>query len=259
MNSLALLFTSSFVLLTLLLSLWQRLDLERDLLVGTIRAVVQLLAVGYLLQMIFDMQHWFYMALMIAIMLLVAAHNASRRGKEIRGSSFFRVLLALLLTETVALVIVLCFGIIPPKPQFIIPLSGMFIGNAMVAAGLFLNRLQAEIDSRRYEVLTALSLGANSRQAGDASLRLAVKASMIPTIDSLKTVGLVQLPGMMTGLIIAGVSPVEAVRYQILIMFSMTAVAGVTSICLGLLTLPALFSTDHRLLFQGQPEHPSGS
>ncbi len=82
----------------------------------------------------------------------------------------------------------------------------------MVASGLALNRLRSEISSRRAEILSALALGATSRQATEPALKAAVKAGMIPTIDAMKTVGLVQLPGMMTGQIIAGANPIEAVN-----------------------------------------------
>jgi putative ABC transport system permease protein len=100
----------------------------------------------------------------------------------------------------------------------------------------------------REEILVALSLGATSRQASERLTREAIRAGMIPIIDSMKTVGLVQLPGMMTGLIIAGTSPIEAVRYQLLIMFSFTAASALTSIILGFLVYPTLFTRAHQYI-----------
>ncbi|MBO8128995.1 MAG: iron export ABC transporter permease subunit FetB [Peptococcaceae bacterium] len=239
--------TYSFVVLAMMLSTWQRLGLERDLVVGTLRATVQLLAVGYVLQLVFNLKDWPFMVLMIGVMTVVAAYNASRRGREL-PAIFIKVLVAIGAAEIMALGLTLGLGIVEPTPQFVIPLSGMFIGNAMVASSLLLNSLRREIISHRAEIIVALSLGATARQAVSESLRRAVRASSIPIVDGLKTVGLVQLPGMMTGLIIGGASPIDAVRYQLLIMFALAAVMAFTSIILSFLVYPALFTPAHQLI-----------
>lgn len=143
--------------------------------------------------------------------------------------------------------LLLGFHVIEATPQYIIPLSGMTIGNAMVVSGLLLNQMRREISTARGEIDTLLSLGATARQAVQDVMKRAVKASMIPTIDGMKTVGLVQLPGMMTGMIIAGADPVEAVRYQILIVFAFASSAAVTSIILSLLSYKLWFTKELRL------------
>ena len=109
----------------------------------------------------------------------------------------------------------------------------MIIGNSMVASALTLNRIKAELENRREEIQVLLGLGATARQASGTSLQAAVKSAMIPTIDSMKTVGLVQLPGMMTGLIIGGATPVEAVKYQILVLFMLTTAVSLTAMTVG--------------------------
>ena len=106
----------------------------------------------------------------------------------------------------------------------------------MVVSGLLLNRLQSETLSHKQEILTILSLGGTPKQAVFPYVKQSVRVSMIPTIDSTKTMGLVQLPGIMTGLIIAGADPIQAVRYQLLIVFSFLASAVMTSIVLGFLS-----------------------
>ncbi|MTI85164.1 MAG: iron export ABC transporter permease subunit FetB [Firmicutes bacterium] len=246
MSATALFFTLIFVAVAMILSLWQHLGLERELLVGTIRAAVQLTAVGYILHLVFDLRDWPYLILMILAMTLVASHNAAKRGSGL-DKIFIKVFAAIFAAEAMAMTILLGLNIIEATPRFIIPLSGMIIGNSMVACGLLLNRLQNEIQSHRDQIKVALSLGATSRQAAETALRNAVRASTIPLIDSLKTVGLVQLPGMMTGLIIGGASPVEAVRYQLLILFSLTAVATLSSIILAFSAYPNMFSKSHQL------------
>lgn len=253
MSLLTLSFTLAFVALALILSLWQRLGLERDIAVATIRVTVQLLVVGYILKAVFTLADPVFILLMIAVMLAVAAHNAAKRGQGLPGPGW-RVLAAIALTEVVTQGFLLALRIVPPTPQYVIPISGMIIGNAMVASGLFLNRLRAEAETRRDEILLLLSLGATPKQAVLPVLKSAVRASMIPTIDSTKTTGLVQLPGMMTGQIIAGADPVQAVRYQLLILFAILASAALTSITLGFLTYSGLFNAHQQLVLESGRE-----
>ncbi len=142
-----------------------------------------------------------------------------KRGKGLEGI-LWRIIFAVTTTEALTMVLLLRLHIIQPTPQYIIPISGMTIGNAMVVSGLFLNQMNREVQTSGGEIDALLSLGATPRQAIQQSLKRSIKSSMIPTIDGMKTVGLVQLPGMMTGMIVAGADPVEAVKYQILIMFA---------------------------------------
>lgn len=235
MSLIALSMTLVFVAVAMGISLWQKLGLERDILVGTIRAAVQLLAVGFVLQFIFNRHHPLLVLLIVALMVAVATWNAGKRGKGLRGI-YVRIALAIACTETVTLGLLLALGIIPFTARYIIPISGMTIGNAMVVTSLFLNQMKRESETSRGEVEALLALGAAPRQAIHQLLKRSARASMIPTIDGMKTVGLVQLPGMMTGMIVAGASPLDAVRYQILIMFAFTSSAALTSILLAMLS-----------------------
>ncbi|MGE5676406.1 MAG: ABC transporter permease [Mycobacterium leprae] len=246
MSTVALISTLAFVLVVTLVSMWQKLDLEKELVIGTIRAAVQLLAIGYVLQWVFKVQSWPATLAILLVMLTVAAQNAAKRGKGLPGIAP-RVFLAISLTEVLTVGLMLALRIIPPTTRYVIPISGMVTGNAMVNCGLLLNRLKAEMAARKGEVEVWLSLGATPRQATSVVFKNAVKAAMIPSIDALKTVGLVQLPGMMTGQILAGASPVEAVKYQILIMYSLSAAAAVCSIVLGYLGIGLFFNLHAQL------------
>jgi putative ABC transport system permease protein len=246
MTTLALMFTVTFVVITMALSRWQKLGLEKDIAVGTIRAALQLLAIGYVLQYVFRTEHPLLILAILAVMIGVASWNAGRRGKGLKGI-YWRIAVSIAVTEALMMGLMLGLHIIRSAPQTIIPISGMTIGGSMVVAGLFLNHMQREVEATRGEMEVLLSLGATARQAIQRPLRHAVKSSMIPTVDGMKTVGLVQLPGMMTGMIVAGANPVEAVRYQILIMFAITATAAVTSILLSLLTYRLWFTKDSAL------------
>lgn len=235
MSIIALASTLVFVAVSMSISIWQKLGLEKDILVGTIRSAVQLLAIGFVLQYVFGTHHPLFILLMLFIMVGVAAWNAAKRGKGLPGI-YLRVWIAIAATELVTIGLLLILGIIPFEARYIIPISGMTIGNAMVVASLFLNQMKREAVASNGEVETLLSLGATPRQAIHKLLKRSTRSSMIPTIDGMKTVGLVQLPGMMTGMIVAGASPLEAVRYQILIMFAFASSAALTSILLALMS-----------------------
>lgn len=241
MSSTALVWTLAFAGIAMLLSAYNRIGLEREIAWGAVRATLQLLAIGYVLQFLFSSQSWLYVGLMLTIMLGVAVQVATKRGGGIPGT-WPRVAIALLTTELLTMGLMLLTGQLKPEAQQVIPVSGMIIGNAMVTAGLLLNRMRAEMRLRREEVQLWLSLGATPRQASAQVVRTAVRACMIPTIDGLKTVGLVQLPGMMTGQIMAGADPAVAVRYQILIMFALASAAALVSILLALLCYPLFFT-----------------
>ncbi|SFI34140.1 putative ABC transport system permease protein [Paenibacillus sp. UNC496MF] len=246
MSLTALAFTLLFVGITVFASMRQKLGLERDILIGTVRAAVQLLAIGLVLQYLFRTRQPMLLVLVVAAMIAVAAWHASRRGRGLRGI-LARVAVSIAATEAMIMLLLLGLGIIGDTPQYIISISGMTIGNAMVVAGLYLNQMKRDVEASRGEIETLLALGASARQAIQLSLQRAVKASMIPTIDGMKTVGIVQLPGMMTGMIIAGADPLQAVRYQILIVFAFTSSAAVTSILLSLLSYKLWFTKDMRL------------
>ncbi|MFC0214477.1 ABC transporter permease [Paenibacillus chartarius] len=248
MSTVALVCTLSFIGIAILLSKWQKLGLEKDILIGTVRSAAQLLLIGYVLQYVFHNNHPALIAVILLIMIGIASMNAAGRAKGLQGGRW-RIAVTLSVTETLTMSLLLGLGIIPPVSQYIIPVSGITIGSSMVVCGLFFNQLKREADASRGEIETWLALGATARQAVQEVLKRSVRFSMIPTVDTMKTIGLVQLPGMMTGMIIAGTSPIEAVKYQLLIMFTLTSSAAVTSILLGLLSYRMLFTEDMRLRY----------
>ncbi|MEF3302814.1 ABC transporter permease [Paenibacillus sp. GYB003] len=246
MSNWALASTLVFVAVTVVLSLRQKLGLEKDIAVGTIRTAVQLLLVGYVLHFVFDANHPLFIVLIVAVMIAVASRNAGARAGHIPGIRL-RIAISLACTEAVTMALMLGFRIIGPTPQYIIPVSGITIGSSMIVCGLLLNQMKREMESSRGEIEALLALGATARQAIRGASKRSVRASMIPTIDGMKTVGLVQLPGMMTGMIVAGADPIEAVRYQILIMFTLASSAALTAMLLGRLSDRLWFTKDERL------------
>ncbi|WKA58833.1 iron export ABC transporter permease subunit FetB [Planococcus shenhongbingii] len=233
--------TLIFVLIPLVLSKTFNLGLEKDTLIATIRSIIQLLAVGYVLKFVFDSDSLIYIFLMVTLMIVAATHNAQKKGAAIQGI-VVKIAVTLVLVEVLTQSILIGFNITPPTAQYIIPISGMVIGNSMVLSILFLNRFTAEVEANQDQTELILSLGGTPKQAIHRQLIQSIKASMIPTIESQKTVGLVQLPGMMSGQIIAGADPIQAVQFQLLIMFLLLTTAAVTSVFLGFLSYPTLFN-----------------
>lgn len=145
MDQIALIMSVAFVFVAIILSLVQRLALEKDIIISTVRAFVQLMAIGYILQIIFDLERWPFILLMLALMTFIAGQNAAKRGKGIPKIQLI-VTIAIALSEAVTLLLLLSLQIIDFSPRFIIPISGMVIGNSMVASGITLNRLKAEVE-----------------------------------------------------------------------------------------------------------------
>ncbi|MDE4084923.1 iron export ABC transporter permease subunit FetB [Planococcus maritimus] len=243
----ALSLTLIFVLIPLVLSKTLNLGLGRDMTVATVRSIIQLLAVGYVLKFVFDSESLIYILLMVALMIVAATHNAQKKGAAIQGITW-KIAVTLIFVEVLTQGILIGFNITPATAQYIIPISGMVIGNSMVLSILFLNRFTAEVEDHQDQTELILALGGTPKQAIHRQLINSIKASMIPTIESQKTVGLVQLPGMMSGQIIAGADPIQAVQFQLLIMFLLLTTAAVTSVFLGYLSYPTLFNKRMQLL-----------
>src|SRR5690625_288563 len=247
MSYLTLSLTLIFVLIPLFLSKTFNLCLERDTVIATVRSIIQLLVVGYLLQYVFDADNMIYMILMIGLMIGAATQNARKRGVTIKGVTW-KLVLTFVFVELLTQGILLGLKITPATPQYIIPINGMVVGNSMVLSIIFLKRFTAEVETHQNETELILSLGGTPKQAIHRQLINSIKASTIPTIESQKTIGLVQLPGMMSGQIIAGANPVQAVQFQLIVLFLLLTTAVITSILLGFLSYPTLFNQRMQML-----------
>lgn len=230
-----------FVLIPLALSKVLQLGLEKDAIIATVRSIIQLLIVGYILQFVFDAGDWFYIIMMVMLMIGAATQNARKKGAAIKGITW-KLIITFIFIEVLTQSILIGLDIIPPTAQYVIPISGMVVGNSMVLSILFLNRFLAEVETHEEQTELILSLGGTPKQAIHRQLIAAIKASTIPTIESQKTIGLVQLPGMMSGQIIAGADPVQAVQFQLLILFLLLTTAVLSSVMLGYLSYPVLFN-----------------
>jgi putative ABC transport system permease protein len=247
MNTSSLLISSSLVLVSLLFSYSQKLKLEKEILISIIRAVVQLVIVGYLLNYIFGLKSPIFTTLLLLFMSFNAAYNAAKRGKGIKnGLSISFISIAVGTIATLAILVI--SGAIKYEPYQIIPVSGMIISNAMVALGLCYRQLSSDFKNKREEVETKLSLGADILPSSIEIIRYSIKTGMLPTIDSAKTLGIVSLPGMMTGLILAGTSPVEAIKYQIMVTFMLLSTTSIASFIACYLSYKGFFNERKQLV-----------
>ena len=228
-----------------------KLDLERKLAWAAVRTVVQLLAIGYVLGWVFQFDRWFVVLPLMVAMTLIAGFAGAQRGARTytgqRVDSIVSIWVSSWLVAAVGLFVVIR---IRPwyEPQYAIPILGMILGNTLTGVSLGIERMTEELTARRDRVDMALALGATRWEAAQAPARQAVRAGMIPTLNQMAVVGIVSLPGMMTGQVLAGQSPLQAVRYQIVIMFLIAAASALGTVLAVLLTYRRLFSADHRFL-----------
>nr|WP_263312770.1 iron export ABC transporter permease subunit FetB [Mammaliicoccus sp. Marseille-Q6498] len=236
-----------FIIIPLVISKSFNLGLEKDTIIAAVRSFIQLIIVGYILQFIFDQESHIFIFLMVLLIIGAATQNARKKGLAIPGITW-KLLLAFVSVEVVTQGILIGLKITPATAQYIIPISGMIIGNSMVLSILFLNRFMSEIKQNENLVELILCLGGTPKQAVHKQLITSIQSSIIPTIEKQKTIGLVQLPGMMSGQIIGGADPLEAVLFQILIVFLLLTAAIMTSVILGFLSYPTIFNNKQQLV-----------
>ncbi|CCG86552.1 iron efflux ABC transporter permease subunit FetB [Erwinia piriflorinigrans] len=236
----------ALVLIALLLSNRERLGLEKDIVWSVLRAIVQLVIVGYVLKSVFDLDNRWLTLLMVLFICVNAALNAKKRSQAI-DKGFLIAFIAITLGTILTLIILLLTGSIAFIPMQVIPISGMIAGNAMVAVGLCFTHLNQRVSDNRQRIEEMLSLGASTRRASAAIVRDSIRAALIPTVDAAKTVGLVSLPGMMSGLIFAGIDPVKAIKYQIMVTFMLLGTASLSTMIAGYMAIKRFFNQRDQL------------
>ncbi len=229
------------VVVALLVSKKEKLGLEKDIIWSVARAIVQLIIVGYVLKYIFEVNNAILTVLMVLFICVNAALNAKKRSRNI-DNGFVISFIAITIGTSLTLSVLILSGSIEFMPMQVIPISGMIAGNAMVAVGLCYSNLNQRFADNQQKILEMLSLGAGSKLASGSIIRDSIRSAMIPTIDAAKTVGLVSLPGMMSGLIFAGIDPVKAIKYQIMVTFMLLATASLSTIIAGYLSYRRFFN-----------------
>ena len=241
---------ASLILVNMGLSFALQLGLAKSLGIAAMRMVVQLLLVGYVLSWVFALENpWvvFFVALMMSA---IAGHASVNRTRRRFPAIYWHSLLSIL-ASSAFVTSLLVEGIIQIdpwyNPQYVIPLLGMVLGNTLTGTSLALDRFMEDLVRQRSQIESLLALGATRWEAAGDTVREALRTGMIPTINSMMVVGLVSLPGMMTGQILGGVAPTDAVRYQLVIYFTIAAGTALACMSIIMLAFRVLFSPDHQL------------
>jgi putative ABC transport system permease protein len=232
------------------LSLVLKLDMARSVLWAGLRMSVQLTLIGLILNWVFALQSLPLVLGVLTIMTLAAGQAAISRVKHPYRGIYRDSLLAIFVSSWLTTAYMIAVVSRPSpwyQPEYLIPLLGMVLGNGLSGMALGLDRFLSEAHSRRDEIETWLALGATRWEAAQDLVRNAVRTGMTPITQSMLASGLVSLPGMMTGQILGGVNPQQAVAYQIVIMFMISTSTALGTVGMVLLSWLRLFPAEHRL------------
>lgn len=235
-----------FVLAAGTLAYRQRVGLTREMLLAALRAVLQLAAVGVVLLLLFRSAGLPGAAAWVVGMIALAGQVAGRRGRRVPRAIPIATL-AVAAGTLATLGMLLGTRVFPAIPQTVVPIGGMIVAGAMQASTLVLRQLGDTAETARPAIEARLCLGLPAVEAFAATRRAAARTALIPIIDATKVVGLISLPGAMTGLILAGIDPLTAIRYQIIVMFMLLAANTLAATLTSSLAQRALFDHAHRL------------
>ncbi len=236
------------VAVALAVSLQLRLRLERELVVSVVRGLAQLVVVGAALALVIDPDTplaWSW--LWVAGIVVFAAATVRRRAPAIPGL-FWIGLLATGTTALVGFAVAFGLGIFPVQGRTLVPIAGMLIGNSMKSGIVAAERLVEALSEQRDEVEARLALGQPCARASRPIVRSVLRTALSPQIENTKALGIVFLPGAMTGLILAGVDPVDAVLVQLALMYLILGAVATTTVVTALGAVRRLFTADHRLV-----------
>jgi len=225
MSILSLVVAAGLLVIPISISYKEHLGLQKEIIISMVRAIVQLVLVGYILEFIFGIESPIFTTSLLGVMILNAAFNTKKRAEGIKHATKI-AFIALLISTGITLSVLVLAKAIDFRPSEVIPVAGMVVSNSMIAIGLSYRNLNTSFKNRRGEVEVKLSLGSDIELASKDIIRESIKLSIIPSIDSAKTLGIVSLPGMMTGLILAGASPLLAIKFQIMVTFMIVSSAS---------------------------------
>lgn len=225
---------------------------EKEILIASVRMTVQLILTGFILVYVLDNPSPVYTLLILAAMEAFAIYNVIKRSKKKLSKKLKRVIAISIFTGTVSCIIYFLFIVvrITPwfNPQYFIPISGMLIGNSMTGVTLGVTKLVDDMQSNKDLVEGALMLGASPKVATKNIVDSAFDSAILPTINSMIGIGIVFLPGMMTGQILSGISPITAIEYQIAIMFGILGSVALTTTMFVQLGYKTFFNEECQLM-----------
>jgi len=241
----------AFVILLLLIVRLKGIPREKEILISSVRMTLQLILIGYLLTYIFENPSPVYSVIILAVMEMFSIYTILKRTKISFMSKLGRIIAFSMSLGSITCFFYFLFIVIniSPwyEPRYFIPIGGMLIGNSMTGITLGVNRLVDGMTSKKHLVEGALMLGATPKMATKAIVDDAFDSAILPTINSMLGMGVVFLPGMMTGQILSGASPVDAICYQIAIMLGILGSVSLTVILFVQLGCKTFFNEQKQL------------
>lgn len=233
------------------ISVWKKLDIGKDLAQGFVFGGLQLGLISVILVSLMEWEKrgnlWVAGAVvLVLVMAVISGHRSARRSPDMPGA-FHITTIAIASGSVMALLVLLLTGAMPFRPEFLVPLAGMAFGNSMDICSVSMERVNREFRLNRGIIETKLTLGAGSNQAMEEVARISTRAALIPTIDRMKTLGIILIPGAMAGLVMAGVDPLIAAQFQLVIFLMIVGSGIVTSITVIALTHKAFFNEHHQI------------
>jgi len=236
----------TLVAIAIAISRWSSAELEGEMGIAVLRSFVQLTAIGYVIQLIFDDGSLWLVAALLATSIGFGTLTARSRAHKVPRPTL-PLLIALTAAAATTIGLVLVLGIFEASARYLVPVGGMVIGNAMTASAVALNRLGDEFAQGAGEIEATLALGATARQAALPHLRRSLRSGTIALIDSTKTTGLIFFPGTMVGMLLAGADPVDAVRLQLILLWVLLGAAAISALVSTALAYRGFFTDAQQL------------
>ncbi|HCY0906048.1 TPA: iron export ABC transporter permease subunit FetB [Staphylococcus aureus] len=248
MSNTALGLTALLLVIPIIISYKEGLHIIKDLIVATVRAVVQLIILGFLLHYIFKINDKWLLVLCVFVIIINASWNTISRSSPVMHHVFLISFVAIFVGTALPLAGTIATGAIQFTANEVIPIGGMLANNGLIAINLAYQNLDRAFVQDGTNIESKLSLAATPKLASKGAIRESIRLAIVPTIDSVKTYGLVSIPGMMTGLIIGGVPPLQAIKFQLLVVFIHTTATIMSALIATYLSYGQFFNARHQLV-----------
>ncbi|BBA25002.1 ABC transporter permease [Staphylococcus aureus] len=248
MSNTALGLTALLLVIPIIISYKEGLHIIKDLIVATLRAVVQLIILGFLLHYIFEINDKWLLVLCVFVIIVNASWNTISRSSPVMHHVFLISFVAIFVGTALPLAGTIATGAIQFTANEVIPIGGMLANNGLIAINLAYQNLDRAFVQDGTNIESKLSLAATPKLASKGAIRESIRLAIVPTIDSVKTYGLVSIPGMMTGLIIGGVPPLQAIKFQLLVVFIHTTATIMSALIATYLSYGQFFNARHQLV-----------
>lgn len=248
MSNTALGLTALLLVIPIIISYKEGLHIIKDLIVATVRAVVQLIILGFLLHYIFKINDKWLLVLCVFVIIVNASWNTISRSSPVMHYVFLISFVAIFVGTALPLAGTIATGAIQFTANEVIPIGGMLANNGLIAINLAYQNLDRAFVQDGTNIESKLSLAATPKLASKGAIRESIRLAIVPTIDSVKTYGLVSIPGMMTGLIIGGVPPLQAIKFQLLVVFIHTTATIMSALIATYLSYGQFFNARHQLV-----------